>query len=134
MTDGATRRWDGMTPEEREAYVNQDVVKAGWREFPASGFLEDLESGETLADVIRPDIHVEADSAVFARLDPMQAECLRQRYVERRRLRDIAASIETRWVNEITGCVICRKTYTPQAVEAQIRRGREALAKLYGRG
>ena len=29
MTDGATRRWDGMTPEEREAYVNQDVVKAG---------------------------------------------------------------------------------------------------------
>ena len=131
MKPAATRRWDDMTPEEREAYVNQDVVKPSWREVPASGFLEALEGEESLADMIGASAPDEAGASILDKLEPVQAICLRLFYCEGWSCGRIAAALAKVYCRD--GREIARIRYKTETIRQNLYRGRKALAKLRGR-
>lgn len=125
-------RWDDMTPEERDAYVNQDVVEADKREIPGSDRLERvLDRNGALADLFQGIGHLDEDSALYRQIDPMEMECLRLFHGEGMSYDEIAGHMEMRYVS--CGRVVKSRKLSRHMIHKMLSSGREALARVYGK-
>ena len=121
-----------MTPEEREAYVNQDVVEADKREFSGSDRLERvMDKNGTVADLFQGIGYLDENSVLYSQIDPMEMECLRLFHGEGMSYNEIAEHMEIRHVS--CGRVVKVKKLSPHVVQKLLSSGREALARVYGK-
>lgn len=119
-----------MSPEEREAYVNQDVVETVRREIPGSDKLEQVLSRRgTVSALFRSIGHLDEDSVLYRQIDPLAVECLRLYYGEGMTYKAIADNLEIRYYS--CGREVKRKALTKHVVHKLLRAGKRALARIY---
>lgn len=121
-------KWDEMSEAERKAYVNQDVVHRTWREPLCAdigqGLFDELAHTKCLGGVASGD--TEWDDTIFSELvDPVELECLRLFYGEKKTRAEIALAVEVQYTVE--GRVVKSRPLTVDVVKRKLESGRKAI-------
>jgi hypothetical protein len=126
-------KWHDLTEEERDRYINQDVVDRTWRErlsveighscfnsmADRSGMSNTLSSGNGCWD-----------SLFEGKIDPVELECLRLFYIEGKSRIEIAETISIQYFSQ--GKLIMEKGATLLFVKRKLEDGRSKIRSLYG--
>jgi len=127
-------RWDNFSKEERDRYVNQDVVGRHWRETLGSDigndFFDAMADRFCLSDTEYCDSYIPEQSPLLDIVDPVEMECLRLFYGERLTRQEIADTIEVHHVSG--GNIVSTKNLTINIVQKKLESGRRAIKNAVG--
>jgi hypothetical protein len=128
MTD---KKWDQLTEEEREEYVNQDCRKRNWNEnleaeMGRTRFQRAIDTN-SLADVF-PSSPEWLDDALEQILTPFGRVCFREYYINGKTYQEIADSMTVGY--QVEGVTFETKPVTFNMVHRELRKSK-ALIKAY---
>lgn len=127
------KKWDDLTEQEREEYVNQDQVKPTWRETLACDIghdvFEALAERMGVADIVSSDTPWMDDTALEEVLTPIEYACIKMFYCERMRRPEIAKCISVQW--NIRGEIIHHKKFTHNIVQKKLESARRKIKAAY---
>jgi len=120
--------WESMTPEERERYINQDIVEKDTRIITGVDKLEILgEHRGTTADLYQSGGYLdpETEATLTKYVDPVELECVRLYHGEGMTYKKIADSISVLYVTKER--IIKSHKLTKHIVHKMLRSGRKAM-------